>query len=90
MSDILSKSEDAAGVSGELVNLLKRDDLDAAQLMGLVRFVSLAEGLSEVKRTGYLLYLAGRLESYAKKGAGLRLVVPLEGWRGERATGAGA
>ena len=64
----------------EFVTLLGRSDLDAAQLMGLVRFVSTFEGLSEVERASYLLYLAGRLEPHAGAGNSLRLIVPLASW----------
>ena len=66
--------------TGEFVNLLRRNDLDAAQLLGLVRFVSASKKLSEVERTSYLLYLAGRLEPHASAGKGLRLIVPPESW----------
>lgn len=78
MSNAQSSPAISANVTGELVTLLKRDNLDASQLMGLVQFIKDAEGLSEPARTGYLFYLAGRLEACAEKGAGLRLIMSLE------------
>ena len=58
-----SKLAVSANAPGELVELLKRDDLDAAQLMGLVRFVTQKRGVT-LETSWLLKQLNVQLELY--------------------------